>query len=127
MNNVSIRLQDERSHFNPGDTITGTVVWSTDRPTAAVELRLFWITSGVSPQQVGMIKRFSIPSPSSDDSHAFRFVLPDRPWSFQGRLAALCWMLEAVVLPIQLCARCRLTIGPGASACVLHRAPPAEG
>ena len=37
--------------------------------------------------------------PSSQDSARFSFTLPHEPYSFTGRLIALTWALEAVLLP----------------------------
>jgi hypothetical protein len=121
MSTISIRLRSEQLRYRPGDTIIGTVAWTTERPPAAVEMRLFWFTSGVSPQQVGVASRLAIPAPTSVESREFEFVLPEKPWSFQGRLVALTWALEAVVLPTRICMRCLITIGPGGESLALHK------
>src|SRR5687767_10156158 len=63
-----------------------------------VEVRLFWFTTGSAPRQIGMAAKAVFANPSGSDTRRFEFVLPAKPWSFEGRLAGLRWAVEAVLL-----------------------------
>ena len=69
-----------------------------------------------------MLFRSVITRPVSHDTHRFEFVLPAKPWSFQGRLTGLCWAVEAVLLPTRACARAAFTLSPDGQTIPLHRA-----
>lgn len=85
--------------FAPGEELTGTVRWQLDGPAETIELRLFWYTRGKGGTDVGVVKaqRFDPPGPAG--GHAFRFVLPDAPFSFSGKLISLVWAVEAIASP----------------------------
>jgi hypothetical protein len=50
---------------------------------------------------------------------AFRFVVPEEPYSFSGKLISLTWALEAVAQPGERMGRRELVVGPGAREVVL--------
>ena len=78
-----------------GEKFSGTVRWSVERAPASVEVRLFWFTTGVAPRQIGLVEKILITRPPAHDTQGFEFVLPAKPWRFQGRLAGLLWAVEA--------------------------------
>ena len=99
MTGMSIELDAGRREFRPGEIVAGSVSWSTDTAPTAVEVRLFWITVGVAPQQVGLVKKTVFSRPAARDTRRFEFRLPVGPLSFRGHLAGLAWAVEAVMLP----------------------------
>lgn len=99
MSLLEIRSHDNRTQFRPGETLEGSVNWLLDKSAEALELRLIWFTRGKGDTDVSVeqTRRFEAPHLSGDD--AFRFVLPEAPYSFSGKLISLVWALELVVIP----------------------------
>ncbi len=96
---MRIELDDDRSWFLPGGQITGRVVWQLDEPPEAVELRLFWHTSGKGTEDVEIIDVQPFEGTGPHGEGAFAFTLPLGPYSFSGSLITLAWSLELVALP----------------------------
>lgn len=122
MNEVSIQIFDEQARRRPGETLQGLVTWSATCAPRRVEVRLFWFTTGVAPQQIGLAEKTVFNQPVAQDSRRFAFVLPATPWSFQGQLTVLRWAVEAVLLPSRTCARTIFDCSPHREAILLHRA-----
>jgi hypothetical protein len=112
MSVISIQIDGGKLHYRPGEKISGVVSWSAERAPASIEVRLFWFTTGESPRQIGMVARTVFSRPAAHDNQRFEFVLPAKPWSFEGRLAGLYWAVEAILLPTRVCARTVITVGP---------------
>jgi hypothetical protein len=53
-----------------------------------------------------------IERPELSGHTAFRFRLPNGPYSFSGRLITLAWAIELVVLPSEETQRFELLVGP---------------
>lgn len=96
---LRIELADDRSWFLPGGQLEGRVVYRLDEPPEAVEVRLFWHTSGKGTEDVEIVdmQRFEGMGPHGEG--AFAFTLPLGPYSFSGSLITLAWSLELVALP----------------------------
>jgi hypothetical protein len=96
---LRIELADDRSWFLPGGLLEGRASWRLDEPPEAVELRLFWHTSGKGTEDVEIVdvRRFGGPGPHGEES--FAFTLPLGPYSFSGSLITLAWALELIALP----------------------------
>ncbi len=109
---MNASIKPVRSAFQPGESIEGTVSWTVPRAPHKAELRLFWQTRGKGTRDVGLVETLDFEGPQSSDSRPFRFVAPDGPLSFSGRLISLLWGLELVVEPGESLA-VDLTIGPG--------------
>lgn len=109
---LRIELADDRSWFLPGGLLEGRVVWRLDEAPEAVELRLFWHTSGKGTDDVEIVeeRRFEGQGPHGDG--AFAFTLPLGPYSFSGSLITLAWALELVALPGGETERLDLVVAP---------------
>jgi hypothetical protein len=112
MSEIFIQLDNETRLHRPGERLQGLVKWSLKPAPRSVEVRLFWFTTGASPQQIGLVEKIVFADPPFEDSRRFAFILPAKPWSFRGRLTILRWAVEAVLLPTRTCARCLFDLSP---------------
>lgn len=119
MDLIELQTDDGRTGFLPGETVTGTVGWRLEGPADGVEVRLFWYTRGKGTTDVQVVKAQHFPSAGTGGRRPFRFVLPEEPYSFSGKLVSLVWALEAVVQPGDRSQRLELVVGPGRREVVL--------
>ena len=96
---MRIDVDDDRRWFLPGETISGRAVWRFDAPPDAVEIRLFWHTSGKGTEDVEIVHRVRFDDGSPHGEREFSFTIPAGPYSFSGSLITLSWGLELVRLP----------------------------
>jgi hypothetical protein len=109
---IDIELDEGRTEFVPGETIAGAVSWALDAPASGVEVRLFWYTRGKGTTDVQVVKAQHFDAAGADGKRSFRFVLPEEPYSFSGKLISLVWALEAVVQPGDRSQRLELVVAP---------------
>ena len=113
MDLIEIQLDAGRATYQPGEVLSGTVSWELAEPASGVEVRLFWYTSGKGSTDVRVVKAVQLASAGTSGSGRFKFVLPDEPYSFSGRLISLIWALEAVAQPGERPRRRDLVVAPG--------------
>jgi hypothetical protein len=116
---IDIRPGGDRDAYAPGETLAGTVSWQLDAPATGVEVRLFWYTRGKGTQDVHVVKAQQFDAAGTGGRRDFRFVLPEEPYSFSGKLVSLTWALEAVAQPGDRSARRELVVAPGGHEIVL--------
>lgn len=110
---ISLRLEEGRTAYSPGETLRGYVSWGVLAPQRALEVRLFWHTSGKGTRDVGIASVHRVGSPDlRGTDRPFRFVLPRAPWSFAGNLVRLAWGVEAVLLPGEEAAAIGIIVAP---------------
>lgn len=109
---LRIDLTDDRQWHLPGENVSGRVVWNLDAAPEAVELRLFWHTSGKGTQDVEIVQDLRIDNPAASGERDFSFFLPLGPYSFSGSLITLAWALELVALPGGETERVQLVVAP---------------
>jgi hypothetical protein len=97
--NIEIRLEGNQTEYKPGDRISGSAHWQLQEVAEAIELHLFYYTSGKGTQDVNVIETLAIASPPLSGSERFSWDLPKAPYSFSGKLISLIWAVEIVVLP----------------------------
>jgi hypothetical protein len=112
MNTLRIDLDDDRRWYLPGETITGRAVWHLERPAEAIEVRLFWHTSGKGTEDVEIVDRERTAAGGATGERGFSFRLPLGPYSFSGSLITLSWALELVVMPGGDTERVDLVVAP---------------
>ncbi|MEE4273279.1 MAG: hypothetical protein V2I67_16515 [Thermoanaerobaculales bacterium] len=112
MNELRIDLDGNRSHFLPGDDVGGGIVWRLSEPAEALELRLFWHTSGKGTEDVGIVRVHRVDDPGAFGEQEFSFRLPAGPYAFSGALITLAWSIELVTLPGKATERVDITVAP---------------
>ena len=111
MSTPSVRLTlDEASGlYQPGERLTGRFMVDGSKPWAvrAAELSVLWYTAGQGEEDFSVHyfdRLVDEPGRPLDLRVPRRFatVLPQSPWSYDGRIVKVCW-----------CVRLRLTLLPG--------------
>ncbi len=99
---LRIKTLGARTTFQPGEVLAGTADWDLEPPTKpghAVELRLLWVCQGLhpAPPYLYLVDSIRFEAPALVGSQDFGLQIPEGPYSFEGRLLAIRWALEAVV------------------------------
>lgn len=109
---LEIRTNGGATWFKPGEKVEGTASWHLESGAEALEVRLFWFTSGKGSRDVEVVARKHVARPEPSGSRSFEFKVPRGPYSFSGALITLSWALELVVLPDGAAERFDLVVGP---------------
>lgn len=118
---IQVETNDGTTSFRPGETVEGTVRWQFPEPPEAIELRLFWSTTGKGDQDLEVVQTVPFGNPGAQDRRTFRVRLPEGPYSFSGKLITLAWALEAVALPGEKAGSLAITVSPTGEEIRLHR------
>ncbi len=109
---LTLQTTDGGTWIKPGELIEGQASWHLDGDVEAVEVRLFWYTTGKGSQDVEIVRQLRIDSPGTSGHHDFSIRVPEGPYSFSGKLITLAWAIELVALPSGRTERLDLLIGP---------------
>lgn len=110
MISMRIELDDDRRWYLPGENVSGRIVWNLIAD--AVELRLFWHTSGKGTEDVEIIDDLRVDAAGTSGERDFSFRLPLGPYSFSGSLITLAWALELMAFPGGEIERVELVVAP---------------
>lgn len=95
MSGVRIVLSQALPAYHPGETVEGEVQWDFSEPESTLEVTLNWTTEAKTgsedPEEVDSVL---LDIAELKGTLPFRFVLPESPWSFEGRLFSVKWYLE---------------------------------
>ena len=109
---LTITTEGGGTWFKPGERVDGTASWHLDADAEALEVRLFWYTSGKGSPDVEVVASQRMARPEISGSRSFEFAVPRGPYAFSGKLITLAWALELVAVPSGETARFDLVIGP---------------
>jgi len=106
---VRLTLDEASGHYQPGQRLTGRFMVDGSKPWAvrASELSVMWYTAGQGEEDFSVHyfdRLVDEPGLPLDLRVPRRFatVLPQSPWSYDGRIVKVCW-----------CVRLRLTLPQG--------------
>ena len=109
---LTITTEGGGTWFKPGERVDGTASWHLDADAEALELRLFWYTSGKGSQDVGIVRVLRTERPDTSGFREFSIRVPEAPYSFSGKLITLAWGIELVAVPSGETERLDILIGP---------------
>jgi len=109
---LTLQTTDGGTWFKPGELVEGRGSWYLDEEAEAIEVRLFWHTTGKGTQDVGIVHTLRIDGPDTSGHRDFSIRVPEGPYSFSGKLITLAWALELIALPSGETERLDLVIGP---------------
>ncbi|MEL7087789.1 MAG: hypothetical protein AAGL98_05005 [Planctomycetota bacterium] len=111
MPTLTVELSGNQTAFRPGDPVDGLAGWEFggDAP-PWVEVRLYWATSGKGTPDVVVAQAQKFEAPAAVDAQVFRFVAPDGPFSYEGRLIEIGWGIEVVAHKTKEVAQLDLTL-----------------
>ena len=99
MSEIAASLTDDRTTYRAGERVEGRALWVFPTAPEAVEVRLFWRTSGKGDDELGVVAVHRVDLPDAAGDESFALELPTRPWTWQGKLVSLDWTIEVVALP----------------------------
>jgi hypothetical protein len=109
---LRIDLDGDERWYLPWGTIDGRAVWRLDETPEAIELALFWRTSGKGTEDVEVVDSIRFEAAGVAGERAFSFQLPGGPYSFSGSLITLAWAVELVALPSGRAERVDVVLAP---------------
>ena len=112
MERISIETVGGRVAFEPGAEVRGQVEWDLMTAARRMEIRLFWYTRGKGTTDVHVVKIDRFDVVGLRGRREFRFVLPEEPQSFSGKLISLVWAIEAIAEPGERTTRLELVVAP---------------
>jgi len=121
MEYLKIEVEGQGRSIRPGEQVEGRLEWSLENPPERLEVRLLWFTEGRGTRDVGVVGRQSFEHQPETGNQAFSIRAPEAPYSFEGRLITLRWILEAAVDPGDMVTQEQLVLGPGGTAIDLYR------
>lgn len=83
-----------KTHFGPGEKISGRILWVLDHPPGVVRLTLGWWTEGRGSRDAAIEASHEWEAAKAAGEENFSFTLPPSPYSFSGTLITLKWALE---------------------------------
>jgi len=119
MSSLRIATQQQKTSFLPGEEVQGAVSWSLEKQPKSAEVRLFWYTEGKGTRDLAIVAQESFAQPKQNDERAFRFSLPEAPYSFSGKLISLIWAVELVIEPGDHAERVQIIVSPTGKEAVL--------
>ncbi len=120
---IRLGLRENKTTFEPGEEISGAVLWDFPKPKKLIETRLVWSTRGKGTEDVTVVAKQPADATKLADTTTFSFIAPAAPHSFNGTLIALIWAVEFIVDPGDEFQRIEITIAPGGIEIVLPRIP----
>lgn len=120
MGTVELLLPDQRTAFEPGESIGVTAGWMLEPGETEIEMRLAWHTSGKGGTDAEVANKWRFDNPALRESRVLEIVLPKSPYSFSGKLVSLSWTLELVAQPSGTFTQVDLIIAPGCREVILH-------
>ena len=100
MSELRIELDEGRTVYRPGDSVSGTATWKLDDPPDSIEVRLGWYTEGKGTTDAAIVHTLHEDRPGRTGSNPFEFELPIGPDSFSGSLITLIWTVEIAIEPV---------------------------
>ncbi len=116
---LALEFADEKRAYHPGERVRGTATWSLQTEAAALEVRLFWKTTGKGSSELEIVDSTRVARPALRGQAAFDLLLPPRPYSLNGRLISIVWAVELVVMPGDLAHTQAIDVGPDGGAIAL--------
>jgi len=96
---LEIRLEQNRTAYEPGETVAGTISWQLPEPPRILEVQLSWTTRGKGTVDSDIVNVQTFESIPASGERAFSVKLPDTPYSFSGKLISVVWQVRLLARP----------------------------
>lgn len=102
---ISIRIEEGRTEFRPGEVIEGQVNIRAGAPWTAqyAQVLLAWRTEGKGDEDSATAAGMNLYEPGAsippNDEKNFRFTVPAMPWTYRGNFLKIHWTIVAIVDP----------------------------
>ncbi|MDY0169754.1 MAG: hypothetical protein RBS80_24635 [Thermoguttaceae bacterium] len=118
-NPLTLELLDNRTAYYPGEAMDGIVAWDVPGHVRSIEVHLCWHTEGRGTEDAAVVETVVFDNPQPVDAQPFHLTAPIGPYSYDGRLIAVRWAVEAVAKGVRDLARIEVTISPTRESFVL--------
>lgn len=109
---IEVRLLEPRECWTPGETVRAGIRWSAQAAPDRLEVRLLWETRGQGDREEGVAASVEVAAPGWQGEHTAELTLPRGPWSYDGRLLQIVWLVDSVLWPAGEQARVELVLSP---------------
>jgi len=93
---LKIELEYGNTNFTPGEKLKGTVSWQLESTQEPLEVHLLWRTSGKGTEDIKVVESLTVDLTGTQGDHEFEISMPAGPYSFDGPIISLEWVIEAV-------------------------------
>jgi hypothetical protein len=102
---LEILVQSDRGLVKPGGVVRGgfRVLTEEPMPVERVELSVLWCTSGKGDVDECVIHHETLArgeTLNAERAFPFQVQLPDQPWSYNGQLVKISWVVRVRVYPV---------------------------
>lgn len=118
---IRLGLRENQTAFLPGQEIEGAVLWEFSQAPEKVELVLMWGTAGKGTKDASIVETVTFEEPKAGDTRTFRLRLPEGPYSMDGRLISISWILEVIAEPMDERAELPIILAPERQVVTLPR------
>ena len=91
----TIEIELSQTQYEPGEIMTGRVVWNFSKAPKQISLQIAWHTEGRGSEDSHIEYEQHWDTDMHSGSQNFRFKLPPSPYSFSGTLIELIWSVSA--------------------------------
>ncbi len=109
---ISVSFRDQ-PQFQPGQACDLDIAWQLPQPPDRIEWRLVWETSGRGDTDVGIGLADFREDVDATGEHAVRLTMPSGPYSCDGNLVSITWVVEVFAFPGNQTASAEFVLGPG--------------
>lgn len=109
---LQIHLDQNRTTYEPGETVSGMVSWSLSEPPRMLEVQLLWTTRGKGTVDTEVAGAQTFEEVPAAGERAFSVRLPDSPYSFSGKLISVLWQVRLLARPSKDEVDVSITVSP---------------
>ncbi len=109
------------TQLEPGQRISGKILWALEKAPKEIILTLGWITEGRGTQDNKVEAELTWTTDQTSGEESFEFTLPASPYSFEGTLISVNWALELSAKKGKAEYRLPLTVSPHGAAISLNK------
>lgn len=117
----NIFIDIESTHFEPGQRVTGKILWAVEKAPKEVSLTLGWSTEGRGTTDHKVESELKWETEALSGEEPFEFTLPASPYSFDGSLISLSWELSLSLKKGKAESNLPITVSPNASPITLSQ------
>lgn len=96
---LHIHLDQNRTKYEPGESVTGTISWQLSEPPRMLEVQLSWTTRGKGTVDNEIVAAQTFENLPAAGERPFSVNLPDTPYSFSGKLISVLWQIRLLARP----------------------------
>ncbi len=93
----TILIDVSKKWIRSNERLEGEIFWALKKAPKRILLRFGWFTEGRGTTDNEVVGEEILEDPDKAGERAFSFPVPDGPYSFEGHLITLTWVVEVIV------------------------------